>query len=130
MCWNCSCERLGSEESHVETEQDSGLADSPVGQVAERATSLEADQASEPVHTGQCAVCGSTRIIPNTPILDQGQHSSGYLSAAVVGDPKALIFKDYVYGKLTADICGDCGHVSICVDNPGELYEHYLRSLQ
>jgi hypothetical protein len=46
----------------------------------------------------------------------------------VYGDPEALIFKDRVYGRLKADICGDCGHVELRVENPGELYEHYRRT--
>jgi ribosomal protein S27AE len=77
----------------------------------------------------QCSKCGSTEMIPNADILDQGQGSDRSLQVVVYGNPDALILKDRLYGVLMADICGDCGHADLKVANPEELYEHYLRSL-
>ena len=71
---------------------------------------------------------GSSKIIPNATIFDQGQGSDGLLKVIVDGNPDALIFKDRLYSRLAADICGDCGHVELKVDYPGRLYEQYLRS--
>ncbi len=76
----------------------------------------------------QCPKCGSIKIIPNTRIRDQGQSSDGKLKAFVDADPEALIFKDRLYSMLLADICGECGHVELRVEQPGSLYSHYLQS--
>ena len=76
----------------------------------------------------QCTKCGSTKVIPSIRIRDQGQHSDGKLSTFVDADPEALIFKDRVYSKILADICGECGHVELRAENPSNLYNHYLQS--
>ena len=76
----------------------------------------------------QCAKCGSTKIIPQARVLDQRQHSSGDLQLVVYGNPEALIFKDRLYGTLTADICGACGHVELRVENFEELFDHYRQT--
>ncbi len=76
----------------------------------------------------QCPRCGSSKLIPDVRVVDQGQASDGHLKVVVYGDPGALIMKDRLYGKLKADICGECGHVDLRVTNPSELYEHYLES--
>ncbi|MBN1568282.1 MAG: hypothetical protein JXA73_10585 [Acidobacteria bacterium] len=76
----------------------------------------------------QCPKCGSKKIIPNTRIRDQGQSSDGKLKAFIDADPEALIFKDRLYSMLLADICGECGHVELRVEQPDSLYNHYLQS--
>jgi hypothetical protein len=54
----------------------------------------------------------------------------GDLQVVVYGNPEALIFKDRLYGRLSADICGDCGHVELRFENPEELYQHYRQAGQ
>ena len=73
-----------------------------------------------------CSRCGSTKLIPNVKIVDQGEHANGNLRVVIYGDPQALIFKDAYYENLSADICGDCGHVELRVSNPRALYRKYL----
>jgi hypothetical protein len=111
MCWNCAA--------------DPGLVDhdEAPNAAAERPLSL-------PVAAPQlrCAACGSDKIIPDVPVLDQGQASSGRLSITIDADPDALIFKDRKWARLAAHICGACGHVQLMAENPQALYEHYLRS--
>jgi hypothetical protein len=80
--------------------------------------------------TLRCAVCGSTKIVPDVLVNDQGQGSRGQLRVVLYGKPDAILFKDARYGALTANICGTCGHVQLHVGNAGELYEHYLESRQ
>jgi hypothetical protein len=46
----------------------------------------------------------------------------------IYGNPQALLFKDRLYGALSANICGECGHVQLRVANAAKLYEHYLES--
>jgi hypothetical protein len=76
----------------------------------------------------QCPKCFSPKIIPGLAIRDQGEHSNGKLSTFVDAAPDALIFKNRLYSKLFADICGECGHVELRAENPGDLYNHYLQS--
>lgn len=75
----------------------------------------------------RCLACGSTRVIPDAHVADQGQYSSGALRVVVYGDPDALFFKESLYGPCTANVCGDCGHVQLQASNYHALYQHYLR---
>jgi hypothetical protein len=78
----------------------------------------------------KCEVCGSEKIIPNVRVVDQGQYSDGQLKLVVFGEPDALIFKDKLYGKVAAHVCGECGHIELRVSNPQEMYRKYRASLE
>ena len=92
-------------------------------------------QSFEPSHPDStkppiaCVKCGSRRIIPRVRIADQGANSNGWLKAVVVGNPGALIFRNQVFAEIRADICGECGHLELRVDDPEHLYDHYLETL-
>lgn len=75
-----------------------------------------------------CPRCGSDKIIRGARAIDRRENFTGDLTVAVYGDPEAIFFKDSLYGTLSADICGHCGHVEFRVDNPAELWEHYRKS--
>lgn len=61
-------------------------------------------------------------------VLDQGQHSDQTLKAHVgYNDPGAILFKETVYAKLKANICGACGHAELYAENPERLYDAYLK---
>jgi len=64
----------------------------------------------------------------NTRIRDRDQGSTHNLEVFVDVEPEALIFKDRMYAKLLADICGECGHAELKVENPVGLYRHYMNS--
>jgi hypothetical protein len=49
-------------------------------------------------------------------------------NVSVDGEPQAWIFKDSASGKLTLDICGDCGRAEIQVSDFRELYDKYQQS--
>jgi rubrerythrin len=68
-----------------------------------------------------CSKCKSTKIIPRVRMVDRGEYDAA-------GD-LTVIFKDTHQGVLRAWICGACGYVETYVDNPGELYDAYERSL-
>jgi hypothetical protein len=120
ICWNCGTTRDGV--------LDPDFNKQPEGEDGDKAWEVpELDAVTRPIERS-CPRCGSQKIIPNTRIRDQGQYSDGKLQVVLYGDPDALIFKDRVYDELTADICGNCGHVELSVASPEELYEHYLRS--
>jgi hypothetical protein len=76
----------------------------------------------------QCSKCGSVKLIPDARFRDQGEYSNGKLQLVVDGQPDAALFKDSVFGDVVAEICGDCGHIELRAENPGDLYGHYVRS--
>jgi predicted RNA-binding Zn-ribbon protein involved in translation (DUF1610 family) len=106
ICWNCG------------TDQDG---------VPDPGFSNEAAATGKSV-AHPCPRCGSAKIIPNARMFDPSPYSARKLQVEVEADPNALIFKDRRQEEVTADICGDCGHVELTVAHPQELYEHYLRS--
>jgi ribosomal protein S27AE len=77
----------------------------------------------------KCSKCGSAKVIPLVGMIDQGQGSDGTLMARVgYTNPEAWVFKGSVYAKLKANICGECGYTELVAENPGALYEAYLRT--
>jgi hypothetical protein len=122
VCWNCGTSRDGVPDLAFSKEPSSGDSDHPW----EAEAPEQAVAASRP--TRQCPKCGSSKIIPNMRILDPGAYSAGKIEVVVDGNPNAMIFKDSLYGRVTADTCGECGHVELKAQHPSELYEHYLRS--
>jgi ribosomal protein S27AE len=77
----------------------------------------------------KCMKCGSTKIIPNVQIQDQGQYSDGHLKVVIAEDPKALFFKNNRLTRLKAQICGECGYTEFIVEDPHMLYSAYIKSL-
>jgi hypothetical protein len=122
VCWNCFSSR---DDKFNPAFAEKAVANSSANQ----AEVVMAEAVSLPRENRLCCSrCGSDKIIPDARVLDQGRNSDGQLYMMVYGDPEALIFKDRLYGRLSAAICGRCGHVEFRVDNPGELYEHYRKS--
>jgi hypothetical protein len=80
--------------------------------------------------TTTCEKCDSDKIIPDVQIYDQGQYSDTKLQVAFPGNPQATFFKEWVWGELKADICGECGHVKIKADKPHVLWRRYQKSLE
>jgi hypothetical protein len=120
VCWSCGTDRngvLGPRllEEVTESELEPDLPPS-------------ASETAARDRVCSCKVCGSAKIVPNAQVLDHGR-PGGKLQLVVLGAPDALIFKDQRWGEITADICGDCGHLELRVHNAKELYDHYLNSL-
>jgi len=122
VCWNCGTTSDGQEDRDFVAEPLDG-DDS----VQPRAT-FDSGASAVPEAAPRCARCGSAKIMPDVRLVDQGQGSDGVSKVVVFGNPDALLFKDRRYGKVTADLCGNCGHVELRVDNFRELYEHYRDS--
>lgn len=131
VCWHCLTTKAGEPEPNAaqlltdtcEIDQQSELAD-PLPASDCLATADAAATTSAP-----CPRCGSTGVLRGVLVADQGEGSSGKLNVVIVGNPQALFFKDRLYGEIRANVCGQCGHVELRVVNPGELYQHYLKSL-
>jgi hypothetical protein len=124
FCWNCGADRDGTPDPTFtkDGESDNENDDEPW----EPATLEEFLKPEQTLL--RCPKCGSTKIIPGIKVSDQGEYSDGTLRVVVEGNPNALLFKDRRYGRFYADICGQCGHVELKVEEPGALYEHYLKS--
>ena len=118
FCWNCGTDKDGTEDPDFLKLKDV-TGSRPIGQ--------SPSESNRP--SGPCAKCGSERVIPSVGIVDQGQYSDGGLKAEIIGNPCALFFRNQMFGKIRADICGQCGHLELRVENPEDLYEHYLESL-
>ena len=49
-------------------------------------------------------------------------------NVSVQGEPQAWVFKDSASGKLTLDICSDCGRADLQVSDYRDLYEKYQKA--
>jgi hypothetical protein len=116
VCWNCGTARDGTEDPEFVKLLDVTGAEPDLHDLAE---------AGEPA--APCAKCGSERIIPHVPLVGNFEHSTR-LKAVVIGNPDALILRDPLFGEVYANICGQCGHMELRVENSEELYEHYLKA--
>ncbi len=76
-----------------------------------------------------CSKCGSDKIIPDVKIIDHGYMDSKHdLSIEFNKNPGAWLFKGTQKGTLFANICGQCGHVELSVNNPEELWDLYIKN--
>ena len=115
-CWNCGTASDGTIDSDFVRDQE----------VSEPLT-FEKVPLESVLPIISCSKCGSSKIIPRVEILDQSEGKTGRITCMVVGNPNALIFRDRMYGEIRADICGDCGHVELRVEDALKLYEHYSK---
>lgn len=79
----------------------------------------------------KCARCGSEKIIPDVPLLDHiGDFGirAEQSTVRVHGQPDALIMNDTAVGKVSASVCGSCGHAELFVSNARALYEKHAHS--
>jgi len=133
VCWKCLTTKDG-EKAEQDSEFLQQIAEGTEPDEKPESTELYAEALGIEKDVGErpesvCPRCGSAKIMHGVTVSDQqGEYSDGRLRVVVFGDPSALIFKDRLYGELTADICGDCGHVELRVANPAELYRHYLNA--
>jgi hypothetical protein len=140
VCWNCFTGRDGKFDSEfaeiapadrtVNWEADPALADIEAADGMENRSQADesAKNISRKTPDHSCLRCGSDKMVRNARVLDWRDNYTSDLKLVVYGDPEALIFKDRLYGTLTANICGQCGHVELHVENHAELYEHYRKS--
>lgn len=63
-----------------------------------------------------CVQCGSDDIVKRVRIIDHGDNDwKRDLKVEVYEDPNAFIFKGTHEGKLSANVCADCGYVMLSV---------------
>jgi hypothetical protein len=130
VCWSCLTPKEG------EPASDFREAVAPPDVLAEEADPGDQppevrllEELQEVAQQSGCQRCGSLILMRSVTVVDkQGDAGDRELQVVVYGDPGAMLFKDRLYGKLKADICGACGHVELRVTNPRELYRHYRKA--
>lgn len=74
----------------------------------------------------RCSRCGSEKIMHGVPLLDSFG-DVGVLqkqsNVSVHGNPEAWVFKDTASGKLSLDICGECGRAELQVSDFRRMWE-------
>ena len=79
--------------------------------------------------SARCAGCGSADIVLGAKLQDLSL-VPGMLKVSVDAEPKAVLPVGRVFSRLRANICGNCGLAEIFAEDPSELYQAYLESLQ
>jgi hypothetical protein len=111
VCWNCGTDQRGVENPDFADWKTEANVDAAV---------VEAKRVN-PIGAARCSVCGSVRMIQGARIE---AHEGSLIKIVAYADPEAA-FDDRVWGDVTANVCGDCGHVQLRVSNAKELYDHY-----
>jgi hypothetical protein len=76
-----------------------------------------------------CTRCGSDAVIPRVRVIDRGDSNTRQdLEVEVQRRPNAVLFKRPERSKLSAQVCGACGHVELYAEAPRALYAAYLEA--
>ncbi len=122
MCWNCGAAPDGSSGEGFVTES-LAIEEAPAHEPLPPEP-LASETPTIPF-VGKCAMCGSHKIMHDARV--EG-HERGRIKVVVFGAPEAMIFTDRLSGELSAEVCGQCGHVQFRVRNQVELYDHVVKA--
>ncbi len=134
-CWQCGTNRDGgslpdfTDESADEdpAESDDGIAPTRSGEVA---ADSAADETVSTPQRRDCLRCGSDKIITGVNVVSfsSGELTAGRLELMALEDHERMLFMGR-QARLTADVCGDCGHVELRAENvrglPQRRREHW-----
>jgi hypothetical protein len=129
VCWSCGTSRDGVEDPSFQTADDGVAPAAGAAGPVRRARTADVGAAGRANRV--CTHCGSGKIIPGVSLLDHyGDmgHRSDEARAQVLGAPEAWIFTDPAEGRVSLDVCGECGRAEVRVHNARELWEKYQRS--
>ena len=116
-CWHCGTQRDGTRLPDFTDE--SGGEDPPAA--AENWAANQATAAGPIAPPRGCLRCGSTEIIAGVKVVTYaaGDPTCGRIELMAVEDHERLLFMGR-QARLTADVCGQCGHVELRAENvPG-----------
>lgn len=142
VCWNCQALRPGAAPGAESPAAGAPLADPAAGPpapgVADLAEGEEIPWAPEGERVGTpepgrtdafCRACGSRRMITDVRIIDRAE---GNRARSLSVDSPGVGITDWLFSHdrhpLRADICGACGRVDLCVEDPEALYEEWTGS--
>ncbi len=84
-------------------------------------------------NTDRCPKCESLNVISDVRLAlglaKQGKmmaHTGQVANAIVYGDPEAMIMKKPISMPYRACICGECGFMETYLENPKEMFHHYM----
>ena len=79
--------------------------------------------------SGVCTRCGSSEIVGRVELaaINAVQNAAGGLNATIDRDPGAAFFKDPVYSRVWAAVCGRCGYLELNTDAARALYDAWAR---
>ena len=124
VCWSCGAGRDGTPDPEFKAGEHEGATEMDAAK--EQLTAGAADTIAPKAPASACPQCGSTKMMPGVDLFVPGTQWGQSLFAVVYGDPQAILLKDRRLGRMSADICGECGHVELRVEDPAALYQHYL----
>lgn len=76
-----------------------------------------------------CARCGSDAVIPRARVTDRDSSDMRQdLEVEVQRRPNAMIFKRPERSKVSARVCGACGHTELYVEAHAALYAAHLQA--
>ena len=134
-CWKCGTNREGSSlpDFTLESDDDEPAARDEFEVPAEASLPADlpghADQQSIP-RSRDCLRCGSDKIITGVNVVSfaSGELAAGRLELMALEDHERMLFMGR-QARLTADVCGNCGHVELRAENvrglPQRRREHW-----
>ena len=76
-----------------------------------------------------CTRCGSDAVIPRVRVVDRDDSGTRQdLEVEVQRRPNAMFFKRPERSKISAQVCGACGHAELYAEAPRALYAAYLQA--
>ena len=76
-----------------------------------------------------CTRCGSDAVIPRARVIERDAGDTRQdLEVEVQRRPNAVLFKRPERSKLSAQVCGACGHAELYAEAPRALYAAYLQA--
>ena len=77
--------------------------------------------------TKQCAKCGSSKVIPEISLDDQGTGSDGQARLTVYSHPDAAIFRGTQRVYVQGEVCCECGHLELkCVGDLQAFWDAWI----
>lgn len=76
-----------------------------------------------------CTRCGSDAVIPSVRVVERDEGGTRKdLMVEVQRRPNAMLFKRPERSKVSAQVCGACGHAELFAEAPRALYAAYLQA--
>jgi hypothetical protein len=75
----------------------------------------------------KCDKCGSSKVITDAIVFDQGQYSDGILKIGFHKDPSAIIFKGTIWKRIIGQLCCNCGQINLkCNGDLQNIWDEYI----
>jgi Zn finger protein HypA/HybF involved in hydrogenase expression len=78
----------------------------------------------------KCKKCDSNKIIQNAKITDFGHGNVENNLSIYIQDTDRVFFNKSVKGEILAQVCGNCGDLTLKIQNPNELWKAYTKSIK